>query len=111
MSRYLISFPDGSMDHITDDELPEVDAAAHRVVREAKEAGVWVHGGGLMRDVRVSVVAVDGGVRDAKIPLPVGGFCIVDVASREDALSWAARTAAACRCPQEVRELMDDPQA
>lgn len=111
MARYLISFPDGSMDHITSDELPAVDAAAHAVVRDAKEAGVWVHGGGLMRDVQVSVVAVDGGVRDAKIPPPMGGFCLVDVASREDAVYWAGRTAAACRCPQEVRELMDDPEA
>lgn len=34
---------------------------------------------------------------------------VVDVPSREKALKWAARTAAACRCAQEVRESMPDP--
>jgi hypothetical protein len=38
----------------------------------------------------------------------IGGFSIVDVASRAEALEWAAKFAAACRYAQEVRELMDD---
>jgi hypothetical protein len=44
-------------------------------------------------------------------PLPVGGFCIIDVPSRDDALAWAAKVAAGCRCAQEVRELIVDPAA
>jgi hypothetical protein len=40
----------------------------------------------------------------------IGGFTVVDVASREEALAWAAKTAVACRCAQEVRELMPDPE-
>ena len=40
----------------------------------------------------------------------VGGFCVVDVPSREEALTWAAKTAVACRCAQEVREIMSDPE-
>ena len=39
----------------------------------------------------------------------IGGFCVVDVPSREEALAWAAKTAVACRCAQEVREFMPDP--
>ena len=39
----------------------------------------------------------------------IGGFAIVDVPSREEALEWAAKIAVACRCAQEVRELMPDP--
>ena len=39
----------------------------------------------------------------------IGGFCVVDVRSREEALEWAAKTAGACRCAQEVREFMPDP--
>ncbi|MFB9546450.1 YciI family protein [Micromonospora sagamiensis] len=35
---------------------------------------------------------------------------VVDVASREEALTWAARIAGACPCAQEVRELMPDPE-
>ena len=66
MPRYLISFDDGSMDHIPDEDWPSVGEASHRVVREAKAAGVWIFGAGI---------------------------------------------AAACRCTQEVREIMFDPES
>jgi hypothetical protein len=39
----------------------------------------------------------------------IGGFAIVNVPSREEALEWAAKIAVACRCAQEVRELLPDP--
>ena len=39
----------------------------------------------------------------------IGGFMIVDVPTRETALEWAAKFAVACRCTQEVREIMFDP--
>jgi hypothetical protein len=39
----------------------------------------------------------------------LGGFAVVDVASREEVLEWAAKIAVACRCAQEVRELLPDP--
>ncbi|MER6235701.1 YciI family protein [Streptomyces clavifer] len=110
MPRYLISFDDGSM-IIPDQELPQVDAAAHEVVREAQDAGVWVFGGGVASQ-RASVVAADGSVTGGPYPetkAVLGGFSIVDVPSREDALEWAAKIAAACRCAQEVREIMTDP--
>ena len=42
MPRYLISFDDGSMGHIPEGDLPSVGEAAHKVVREAKAAGVWI---------------------------------------------------------------------
>lgn len=38
-----------------------------------------------------------------------GGFTVVDVPSREAALQWAAKIAAACRCGQEVRDFQFDP--
>ncbi|MDT4930112.1 MAG: hypothetical protein QOF92_2979, partial [Pseudonocardiales bacterium] len=40
----------------------------------------------------------------------IGGITIVDVPSREDALKWAAKIAAACRCTQEVRAIGFDPE-
>ena len=85
--------------------------ATREVVREAVNAGVWVFGGGL-ESQRASVVATDGMVTDGPFPETkevIGGFCVVDVPSREEALEWAAKTAAACRCAQEVRELLPDP--
>jgi hypothetical protein len=38
----------------------------------------------------------------------IGGFSIIDVPNREEALRWAAKFAAACRCVQEVRDIMFD---
>ena len=112
MTRYLISFNDGAMDHIPDEDWPDVGRASHAVVREAYIAGVWVFGAGLERQ-RASIVATDGMVTDGPYPETrevVGGFSIVDVASREEALAWAAKMAVACRCAQEVRELMPDAE-
>ncbi|AQU65363.1 YciI family protein [Streptomyces niveus] len=112
MTRYLISFDDGTM-NIPEDELPEVSEASIEVVREAQDAGVWVFGGGL-ESQRASVVGTDGTVTDGPYPetkAVLGGFSIIDVPSREDALKWAAKIAAACRCAQEVREFMADPTA
>ncbi|MGB7982742.1 MAG: YciI family protein [Candidatus Nanopelagicales bacterium] len=40
----------------------------------------------------------------------IGGFVIIDVPSLEEALEWAAKFAVACRCAQEVREIMFDPR-
>jgi len=113
MPRYLISFDDGSMDHIPERELPVVADAARAVVRDAKAAGVWIFGGGIERQ-QSAIVATDGTNTVGPIPetkAVVGGFCIIEVDSREDALVWAARIAAACRCSQEVREIMFDPES
>ena len=112
MTRYLISFDDGAMDHIPDEDWPDVGKASHAVVQEAVKAGVWVFGGGLQRQ-RASVVATDGTVTDGPYPETkevIGGLVVVDVASRDEALAWAAKIAVACRCAQEVREIMPDPE-
>ena len=112
MARYLVSFPDGSMNHIPAEDWVEVGEASHAVVREAKAAGVWVHGGGILRDVETSVVSPDGTVVDGTgRPLPVGGFAILDVPTRDEALAWAEKIAVGCRCAQEVRALMPDDEA
>jgi hypothetical protein len=110
MTRYLISFDDGAMT-FPDEDLPDVGKAAHAVVKDAQDAGVWVFGGGLASQ-RASVVATDGTVTDGPYPetkAVIGGFAVVDVPSREEALAWAAKIASACRCAQEVRELLRDP--
>ena len=108
MTRYLISFDAHAMDHIPAEEMAAVGRAAHEVAEDAMNAGVWVFGGGLAHQ-QASVVATDGTVTEGLYPKAVGGFWVADVPSREEALEWAARTAAACRCAQEVREFMPDP--
>src|SRR5262245_44265832 len=109
MTRYLISFPSGAMDHIPAEEMPAVGEAAHAVVQEAMDAGVLVFGGGLSEDVGPVMVAGDGRITAGTYPQTKefnGGFTVLDAASREAALAWAAKIAAACRCAQEVREFM-----
>lgn len=113
MHRFLVSFDDGSMDHISEQDLPKVGEAAHAVVREAKAAGVWIFGGGMLKQ-QAAYVAVDGNVTSGPVPetkAVIGGFSVIEVASREEALAWAAKFAAACQCVQEVREIMFDPES
>ena len=113
MPRYLISFDDGSMDHIPEEDLPTVGEASHALVREIKQAGAWIFGGGVLRQ-QASIVTPDGSVTDGPVPetkAVVGGFSIIEVASREEALAWAGKIAEACRCAQEVREIGYDPES
>ena len=112
MTRYLISFDAHAMDYIPDEEMPAVAKAAHEVVEEAMNAGAWVFGGGVAEDVGPVMVAGDGTVTAGTYPETKefnGGFTILDVPSREAALEWGAKLAAACRCDQEIREFMPDP--
>ena len=111
MTKYLISFGDGAMT-FPEEELPDVSEAAHAVVQEAKNAGVWVFGGGVNYDEEASVVSPDGTITHGPYPVSkerLGGVTIVDVPSRGEALEWAAKIAVACRCAQVVREFMHHP--
>ena len=112
MQRFLISFDSGWMS-FDEAELPALSAATRAVVREAKAAGVWIFGGGLLPQ-QASVVAADGAISDGPFPETkpvIGGFSIIEVPDRDAALAWAARIAAACRCAQEVREIMYDAES
>jgi hypothetical protein len=111
MTKYLISFPSAAM-QVPLGELHEVADAAHAVIREMKDAGVYVFGGGIDESVPPVLVAADETVSEGTYPetaLLDGGFTVIEAASREDAVRWAAKTAAACRCAQELREFRYDP--
>ena len=113
MTKFLISFPSAAM-VFPEEELPVVSDEAHAVVREAKEAGVWVFGGGINEDVAPVMVAGDGTVTSGTYPQTAnieGGYAILELPSREAALKWAAKFATACRCAQEVREFQYDPES
>jgi hypothetical protein len=109
MTQYLISFGAHAMDHIPGEDMAAVARAARAVVQEAISAGVYVSAGGL-KNQPASIVTSGGAVTDGPYPEAIGGFTLVDVASREEALQWAARIAVACRCAQEVREIGTDPE-
>jgi hypothetical protein len=111
MARYLISFDTGAMT-FPEEDWADVAETAHAVVRQAMNAGVWVFGGGLHPPEELSVVGIDGSIANgpyADSRATIGGFSVVDVPSREQALEWAARIAVACRCAQDVREFLPDP--
>ncbi len=109
MTQYLIVFGAHAMDHIPEEDMTAVAKAAHAVCQEAINAGVYVLAGGL-EDKPASIVATDGTVTDGPHPDAIGGITVVDVTSREEALKWAAKFAAACRCAQEVRAIGFDPE-
>jgi hypothetical protein len=111
--KYLISFPASAM-NVPSEEMAAVGEAARSVIREAKDAGVYVFGGGINSSVAAVLVGPDGVTFNETYPQTVdfdGGFCVLDLPSREAATRWAARIAAACRCSQELREFMYDPES
>ncbi|WP_028601200.1 YciI family protein [Ottowia thiooxydans] len=113
MTKFLISFPAGAM-KVAPEDLAAVSDASHQVIREAKEAGVYVFGGGVNAEVATRMVAPDGTVTNETYPQTKefdGGFCVLELPSREAAILWAAKLAKACRCSQELREFGYDPES
>lgn len=112
MTKYLISFPSRAM-VLTDEEFPTVVAESHAVIAEAKAAGVYVFGGGIEERVDPVLVAADGSVTDQTYPGSEldGGFTVLELPTRQDAVEWARKIAVACRCSQELREFGYDPES
>ncbi|HEX9228730.1 MAG TPA: YciI family protein [Arthrobacter sp.] len=111
MTKYLISFPSAAM-VFPEEELQDVSDASHAVVQEAKDAGVWVFGGGINESIPPVMVDGDGTVREGTYPQTAqleGGYSVLELPSYESALEWAAKIAVACRCAQEVRAFQYDP--
>ncbi len=113
MTKYLISFPSSAMD-VDADELQAAGRDAHAVLREAKDAGVWVFGGGIDEAVPSLMVAADGTTTDETYPQTAefnGGFAVIEAPTRDEAIGWAAKFAVACRCSQELRQFQFDPES
>ncbi|MGH9282403.1 MAG: YciI family protein [Acidimicrobiales bacterium] len=84
--------------------------------QEIQASGHWVFAGGLHPADTATVVSVkdgevvttDGPYSETKEQL--GGFWIIRATDLDEALSLAARGAAACRNPVEVRPFQDDAE-
>lgn len=99
---------------VPNDDIAAVGEAARAVIRDAKGTGVYVFGGGINEDVSPWMVAADGTVTNETYPQTKefsGGFCVLELPSREAAVQWAAKIAKACRCSQELREFQYDPES
>jgi hypothetical protein len=113
MTKYLISFPAPAM-AIRPEDLPAVSEASHAVIREAKRAGVYVFAGGINEGVAPQMIAADGTATNETYPQTRefnGGFCVLELPTRDAAIEWAAKLAKACRCAQELREFHYDPES
>lgn len=72
-----------------------------------------VFGGGIDAGVSPVLVANDGTVCDGGYPWAPsldGGFTILELPSRTEALAWVVRMARVCCCKQELRDFHFDPQ-
>ncbi|KAJ3062914.1 hypothetical protein HK102_008609, partial [Quaeritorhiza haematococci] len=86
-------------------EMEAVSRDSYAVIREAKEAGVYAFGG-IDESTPPVLVAADGAAAEVGYPWapPLnGGFAVLELPSRDEAVAWAARLARACRCAQELR--------
>ncbi|MDM7989282.1 transcription initiation protein [Arthrobacter sp. zg-Y877] len=112
MTKYLISFPSEAM-VLTFEEFPVVAADSRAVIRAAKAAGVYIFGGGIEEKVDPVIVSADGSVNPEIYPGShlKGGFTVLELPTREDAVEWARKIAVSCRCAQELREFMFDPES
>ena len=109
--KYLISFPSAAM-VVRGSELEAAGRDSHAVIEEAKDAGVYVFGGGIDESVPPVLVSGDGAIAEGGYPWAPsldGGFCVLELPSRDAAIAWAARIAKACRCDQELRVFGFDP--
>jgi hypothetical protein len=114
MSQYLLSVHMVEGEEVPSDEtMQQMFAHVDAFNTELQEAGAWVFGGGLESADIATVVRVDSGdvvTTDgpfAESKEHIGGFWIIDVADLDVALAWAAKGAAACQGPVEVRPFQD----
>ncbi|CAN7434762.1 YciI family protein [Rhizobacter sp. LjRoot28] len=113
MAKYLISFPSAAM-VVPASDWDAVVRDSHAVIAETKAAGVYVFGGGIDEGVPPVRVSADGTIAEGSYPdaRPLnGGFTVLELPSRDDAIAWAARLARACRCDQELRVFGYDPDS
>ena len=99
---------------VADGEWDAVVEESHQVIRDMKKAGVYVFGGGIDESVPPVLVSADGSVAEGGYPWapPLnGGFTVLELPSRQEAVAWAARLAKACRCHQELRVFGFDPES
>jgi hypothetical protein len=109
MPRFWVSI------HHADDYDPSgEDQAMSRDIDDLNDAmvaaGVRVFVGGLHHASTAASVVVRSGELSVtngsylQTPEHVGGFWVLEVADREEALDWGRRAAIACRAPVEVRQ-------
>lgn len=109
MTQYLVAIHHADdYDPASDDDAMRRDITALNV--EMKAAGIRVFVGGLdAAPHAVSIRAKPGGgllVTDGpylETKEHVGGFWVLELPSRDEAIAWGRKAALACRAPVEIR--------
>jgi hypothetical protein len=118
MKQYLLAV------HMVEGEAPppaeEIQQAYKDVDAfnaELQAKGAWVFAGGLHPADTATVVRVkDGDVLTTDGPFAetkeqLGGFWVIKTEDLDSALAWAAKGAAACKAPVEVRPFQEEPES
>ena len=117
MKQYLLAV------HSVEGQVPSPEELQHAYAdvtafnADLQAKGAWVFAGGLHPADTATVVRVkDGEVLTTDGPFAetkeqLGGFWIIKAADLDTALAWAAKGAAACKEPVEVRPFQEEPEA
>ena len=117
MKQYLLAVHSDESAPMSDEQMQAAFKAVDAFNRELMETGAFIFAGGLHPVAETSVVRASGGkvvITDgpyAEAKEQIGGFWVVQAASRDAALELAARGAEACGWPVEVRPFQDVPEA
>jgi len=114
MPQYMLSVHH-SPDAPPPDDMQKAFKQVDAFNAELQAAGAWVFGGGLHAPETATVVRAtdgdplmtDGPFAETKEQL--GGFWIIEAPDLDAALAWAAKGAAACMGPVEVRPFQEEP--
>ena len=99
------------------EEIEQIYKDVDAFNEELKATGAWVFAGGLHPSDTATVVRVEGGevlTTDgpfAETKEQLGGFWVVEAPDLDAALALAAKGAAACRGPVEVRPFQDEDES
>jgi hypothetical protein len=103
---------------MTKTEGEQIVAAYQKYTDDLKKAGVMLAGDALQPSASGARISVVGGARNvtdgpfSEAKELIGGYYLIQVKSKQEALEWAARCPAAQKGPQsyvEVREVMEFP--
>ena len=118
MPQYLLSvFQEEGAEPPSPEQAEMMMTRVAAVQEEMKAAGVWVFFGALTDASSATVVrAADGEVSMTDGPYAeakeqIGGFTVIEVADRDEALEWARNGSEACMWPVEVRPFLGAPPA
>jgi hypothetical protein len=115
MKQYLLSvYYVGGEAATPQEEMEKAYAQVDAFNKEVQAQDAWVFAGGLHEPSSATVVrAQDGEILTTDGPFAeakeqIGGFWVIQAADLDAALAWAAKAAAACMAPVEVRPFQDE---